>query len=176
MSRVGRLMQLDDTTWHTIEYQEVPGRILTVLFAYGILVWNRFGLLTFTSPKAPARLFLIGIYSWLALAAIVWIASRQQVRWRDAAIATAIAHVPLVGLAFFMAIVVGFARINGPGVIFAIFVVGMWMPAILARTFRDLVGWHPPKALLAAIGLQTLWILGPGLFLLSQLGLSLIHI
>ena len=165
-------MQLDKTTWDTIEYQEVPGRILTVIFAYAILVWNRFGLLTFTAPKAPARLFLVGIYSWLALAAVVWLASRwhRQVRWRDAAIATAIAHVPLIGMAFFMAIVVGFARWTGPGVFVAIFVVGWWMPALLFRAFRDLVGMEPPKALLAAIGLQALWIVGPGLFLHSQVG------
>ena len=64
MSRLGTLTQLDHRTWSTISYQQLPGRAMTVLFAYVIMAWNRFGLLGFVAPRAPVRLVLIGVYVW----------------------------------------------------------------------------------------------------------------
>ncbi len=174
MTALLRLLQIDDLTWSTIRYQELPGRVLTVFFAYGILAWNRFGLLSFTAPRAPVRFLLIGFYSWVAIAGVLWLAARRTspgtVRPKDAAIAASIVHIPLVALGFFVAIVAGFAQILGPGVILAVVVVGLWMPALLARAMHDLVGLPWARAVLPAVVIQCVWLAGTGRYLHGQVG------
>lgn len=174
MTKTMRLLQLDDLTWSTIGYQELPGRVLTVFFAYGIMAWNRFGLLSFTAPRAPVRLVLIGIYSWAAIATVFWLAARRiergTVQPKDAAIAAAIVHIPLVALGFFMAIVAGFARVLGPGTIVGIFVVGLWMPALTTRALHDVGGLKWSSSLVVAALVQILWLVGTGRYLHNLVG------
>jgi len=167
---IGRLLQWDETTWSTVEYQEFPGRAMTVFFAYAIFIWNRFGILSVSSPRAPLRFLLIGLYSWMALALIAWFASQRTIHFRSAATATAIIHIPLVALGFFMAIVAGFARILGPGFILAVLVVCLWMPALLVRLFSVMAGWRLRDSIVGAILVQALWMLGPGWFIYRQVG------
>ena len=174
MTKVLRLLQVDQLTWSTISYQELPGRVLTVLFAYGIMAWNRFGLLGVTAPRAPIRLVLIGIYSWLALAAIFWLTARMSapgsIPPKDAAVAASVVHIPLVALGFFMAIVAGFARILGPGTVLAVVVVGLWMPALVARAMRDVAGLRWSRAVPFAALIQLGWVVGTGRHLHAQVG------
>lgn len=168
------LLQVNHLTWETIGHQQLRGRTMTVLFAYGVLAWNRFGFLTFSAPRAPMRFLLLGVYAWLALAAAVWLASRLSPQGpatlRDAAVATAISHTPLVGLGFFMAIVAGFARIHGPGVIMAAFVFALWMPALLARSFHDIARMPWIQAIGAAVVVQLVWLATLGRHLNDQVG------
>lgn len=174
LKALGRLLQIDGLTWATIEFQHLRGRTLTVLFAWGIMAWNRFGLLSFAAPRAPLRLILVGVYSWLGLAAAVWVASSLAgsaiVRMRDAAVATAIVHVPLVALGFFVAIVAGFARILGPGTVVAVFVFALWMPALLYRAFREVAGLERSYAAATAVVVHLAWLAGPGNLLRTQVG------
>ena len=169
-----RLLQLDDLTWSTIGYQELPGRFLTVLFAYGIMSWNRFGLLSFTEPRAATRLVLVGIYTWIALAAVLWLTGRRAatpvVPTKDAAIAACVIHIPLVALGFFMAIVAGFARILGPGAILAVIVVALWMPALIAPAVHDLADLPWSRAVPFAAVVQLVWLVGTGRYLHDQVG------
>jgi hypothetical protein len=83
---------------------------------------------------------------------------------------TAIVHVPLVALGFFVAIVAGFAQILGPGAVLAVVVVAMWMPATLTRSFTEVAGLQLRHALPAAVAVQLVWLVGPGLFLHGQVG------
>jgi len=174
MSRVGTALQLDERTWSTVSYQELSGRIMTVVFAYGVLTWNRFGLITLSEPRQPVRFILIGIYSWMAIALVIWGASnwgtRGRVRLHDAAVAASIAHVPLVALSFFMAIVAGFARILGPGAVLAALTFALWMPALLAHAFRHVAGLSWPVALGSAAVLQLTWLATTGRYLHQQVG------
>lgn len=171
MTALGRLLQVDALTWSTIPYQQLRGRAMTVFFAYAMLAWNRFGLLSFTSPRASTRMVLVGIYSWLALALLLWVAGRAaELSFRDAAVSTGIAHVPLVALAFFMAIVAGFARVFGPGLVLAIVVGFAWMPVLLIRALHDMAKWSWPKAALGGTGLQLLWLVTAGRYFYDQVG------
>lgn len=174
MRTLGMLLQINQLTWSTVGHQQLRGRTMSVLFAYGVLAWNRFGLLTFSAPRIPMRFLLYGVYAWLGLALVVWLASHLSSKGpatlRDAAVGTAIAHTPLVGLSFFIAIIAGFARIFGPGVIMAIFVFAFWMPALLARSFHDVARLPWAQSIGAAVVAQLVWLATLGRYLNDQVG------
>jgi len=171
---LGMWLQTSERVWRSLEYQQLRSRGLTVLFAYVVLAWNRFGLISFSTPRAPMQLILVGVYGWLGMAALIWLASQLLSDWKidfhRAAVATAIAHVPLVFLAFFMAIVAGFARLTGPSAVVALLVAGLWMPALLTRGFHDGGGLRLKPALAAAVVTQLIWTATVGRYLVDQVG------
>ena len=69
-----------------------------------------------------------------------------------------------------MAIVAGFARILGPGVVLALITFGLWMPALLMRGFQHVAGLRRGLALSAASIVQITWLATIGRYLYRQVG------
>ena len=183
MSDLGRSLRLDSSHWETIRADQLLGKLIMVVIAYLLLAVNRFGVLGFTAPKAAVRLVLVGVYSWLILAGFLWLVGRYASSSSSsdpsgqprptlpmAAVAVGTAHAPLLGTAIFIAVVAGFAQLQGPGWIAAIVLVGLWMPALLVQATQAITGLARNQAIALGLGSYLVWLATTGRFLHAQVG------
>ena len=181
MSELGRSLRLDRSQWETIRADQLMSKLIMVVIAYLILAVNRFGILGFTAPKAAVRLVLVGVHSWLLLAGFLWLVGRfgsspagssspPRPTLPMAAVAVGTAHAPVLGTAIFIAVVAGFAQLQGPGWVAAIVLVGMWMPALVVQATRSITGLEKSQAIALGLGLYLVWLATTGRYLHAQVG------
>ncbi len=176
-------LRIDKGTWSRATAQALPRRTLTVLGAFTLAAWNRFGSQAFLGPRAPVRMILTGIYGWLALSLVVWfIATRidpellhdRSHSIRRALVAVTVAHFPLIIIGFYIATFGAFIRSPWPGTIIAILTFSFWIPTLLTRALQHLVSLDVRldrgRAMLAIAVPYIVWLLIIGRYLFQQVG------
>ena len=72
MTRFPIFLRIDPGTWTRVQVETLNRRVLTVVAAFALAAWNRFGAQGFLGPRAPIRLLLTGIWGWVLISVIVW--------------------------------------------------------------------------------------------------------
>lgn len=176
-------LRIDKGTWSRVSETTFPRRSLTILAAFTLSAWNRFGSQAFLGPRAPLRFILTGIYGWLALSLLIWFVGSRfdgdliDDWWRTlqrTAASVSVAHFPLIILGFYIATFGNFIRNPWPGTVLAVLVFTVWIPVLLARALQHIVpielGRERGKAVAAVVGPYLLWLLWIGRFLWQQVG------
>lgn len=179
MTRLPTFFRTDPGTWTRIQVETLPRRTLTVLGAFALAAWNRFGAQGFLGPRAPVRMLLIGIWGWLILSVVVWLIARtrsEQLRddplygLQRSAAAMTVPHFPVLILGFYMATAGAFVRTPIPGLVLAIVFFVAWVPALYARALQHLTDVDTKTATLAMVGPYLLWLATIGRYLWQQVG------
>lgn len=179
MSRFPIFLRVDQGTWSRVQAETMPRRLLTVVAAFLLAAWNRFGAQGFLGPRSPARMVLTGIYGWLALAILIWIIARRREpavpgtelsSLQRAAAAVAVAHFPLIILGFYIATFGAFIRTPLPGTVLAVAVFAVWVPALLGRAMQHLTDVDRVAAFGLIVLPYALWLAWVGRYLYLQVG------
>jgi hypothetical protein len=179
MSRFRIFLRVDNGTWSRAQADTLPRRMLTVVAAFVLAAWNRFGSQGFLGPRSPARMVLTGLYGWLALTVLIWFIARQRepavpgtepFSLQRAAAAVTVAHFPLIILGFYIATFGAFIRNPLPGTVLAVVVFAVWMPALLGRAMQHLTDVETVTALGLVAVPYLLWLAWIGRYLYLQVG------
>lgn len=179
MTRFPIFLRIDPGTWTRVQVETLQRRILTVLAAFALAAWNRFGAQGFLGPRAPIRLLLTGIWGWIVLSVVVWfLASRINKDLRAdplygiqrAAVSMTVTHFPVIIIGFYMATFGAFIRTPIPGFILLAAAVLAWIPALYIRAMQHLTSVDTKTAALAMIGPYALWLATVGRYLWQQVG------
>lgn len=179
MSRLNIFTRLDGGTWGRVQAESLQRRTLTVLGAFMLAAWNRFGAQGFLGPRAPVRFVLTGIYGWLALTLAIWFIAQRTgpsvegspiYLFQRAAASVTVAHFPLIILGMYMATFGAFIRTPVPGTILAVIVFAAWIPLLLSRAMQHMSDMERNRALALAAIPYLLWLAWIGRFLHSQVG------
>lgn len=127
--------------WRSITSEVFFFGFFTVLGSSVIISFNRFGGLFIDAPQEFAQLGLTVIWGWVFLGVSIWwigkfVAAREGSNAEQPSLATTMtsvgfAHRPIVVLGAVLFVTVGLLRINGPGLVVAIFVFAFWLPILL---------------------------------------------
>ncbi|MFT7475892.1 MAG: hypothetical protein ACI81L_002838, partial [Verrucomicrobiales bacterium] len=110
MSRFSIFLRIDNGTWSRVQAETLPRRSLTVVAAFALAAWNRFGAQAVLGPRSPVRMILIGTYGWILLTLVIWlIAQRREFSvpgtplysLQRAATSLTVAHFPLIILGMY---------------------------------------------------------------------------
>lgn len=185
MSRFPIFLRVDRGTWANVQAETMPRRVVTVVAAFALSAWNRFGAQAALGPRSPMRMILTGIYGWLALTLLIWLIARSRSQsdersqshdegtlWslQRAGAAVAVAHFPLIILSFYMATFGAFIRTPIPGTILAVAVFAVWIPVLLVRAMQHLIDVERPMAFGLIVIPYLLWLAWIGRYLFFQVG------
>ncbi len=179
MSSFPIFLRIDTGTWSRAQAETLPRRTLTVVGAFALAAWNRFGAQGFLGPRAPIRLMLTGLYGWLALTFVIWLVARSReasvpgsatYTLQRTAAAVTVAHFPLIILGFYIATFGAFIRTPVPGTLLAVAVFAFWIPALLIKAMQHLVDTSSTTALLLIAVPYLLWLGWIGRYLFVQVG------
>jgi hypothetical protein len=179
MSRFPIFLRVDNGTWSRVQADTLPRRVLTVVAAFTLAAWNRFGSQGFLGPRSPARMILTGVYGWLALTILVWLIARRRepavpgtelFSLQRAAASVTVAHFPLIILGFYIATFGAFIRNPLPGTVLAVVVFAVWMPVLLGRAMQHLTDVETVTALRLIAVPYLLWLAWIGRYLYLQVG------
>lgn len=179
MTRFPIFLRIDKGTWARVQAETLQRRTLTVLAAFALASWNRFGIQGVLGPRAPIRLILIGVYGWLALTFAIWLIAQRtkpsvpgppSYLVQRAAASVTVAHFPMVILGMYMATFGAFIRTPIPGTILAVLVFAIWMPALLGRALRHNTDVGEPQSLVLIAIPYALWLATIGRHLHQQVG------
>lgn len=179
MTRFPIFLRIDPGTWTRIQVETLPRRMLTVVGAFVLAAWNRFGAQGFLGPSAPVRMLLTGIWGWLILSLIVWLIAQtrnEELRGdplyglQRAAVSMTVPHFPVIILGFYMATAGAFIRTPIPGIVLAVLVFGAWVPVLYVRAMKHLADVNTKTAAVAMIGPYVLWLVTIGRYLFQQVG------
>ncbi len=179
MSNIVRLLGLDVQRWQRVGPHYLPSAGGIVALASFLFALLRFGGLLTEAPRAFLRLFLVGVWGWLALGLSVAIVVTALRRRRPAApflFANGVEALTVAGLAYlpmlFLAVVVfaagGIIDFLGPGRVMSVFVLVLWMPAVLAVGAHHRLALTPRTAVLAVAGPYLAWLALVGRHLLDR--------
>lgn len=175
-------LRLDPRRWDVVDASSPWRGLATVAGGWALLAFGRFGLPAVTAPRPVVRFVLVGVYVWLAMAALVWLTARLADRTartddarRPAPGATALlqytglAHQPLVVLGF--ALQVGqLLPIRWPATAAAALALVIWLPALLVASLVSAFGRLDRWSLGAASLAWLLWAGTAGRYLLERIG------
>ncbi len=179
MTRFPIFLRIDPGTWTRVQVETLNRRVLTVVAAFALAAWNRFGAQGFLGPRAPLRLLLTGIWGWLLLSVVVWfLASRVNEDLRNdplygiqrAAVSMTVTHFPVIIIGFYMATFGAFIRTPIPGLLLLAVAVFGWIPSLYIRAMQHLTGVDLKAAAVAMIGPYVLWLATVGQYLWRQVG------
>ena len=179
MTRFPIFLRIDPGTWTRVQVETLNRRVLTVVAAFALAAWNRFGAQGFLGPRAPIRLLLTGIWGWVLISVVVWFfASRVDEDLRNdplyglqrAAVAMTVPHFPVIIVGFYIATFGAFIRTPIPGLILATAAVLAWIPALYVRAMQHLTGADTKTAALTMLGPYVLWLVTVGQYLWRQVG------
>ncbi len=172
------MLRLTTARWESIPPAPPLKAAATVIGSWLVLAWGRFGFQGIASPRALTRFVLVGVYGWLAVAAVAWLGSVLLARVRDerrpadpvrVLQVTGLSHQPL--LVFGVLLQVGqLAPIPGLMTVVAVLTIALWAPAILAAALAATLGPPRRSALATTAVAAGLWFIVSGRYLLAQLG------
>gem|GEM_PF-1435006 len=172
-------LRTDVGTWTRIQVEMLPRRMLTVVAAFALAAWNRFGAQGFLGPRAPIRMLMVGLWGWLALSIIVWLIARrfdEDLRndplygIQRAAASMTVTHFPVIILGMYMATFGAFIRTPIPGFILAVAVFAGWIPALYIRAMKHLTDVDTKTAAMAMAIPYALWLATVGRYLWQLVG------
>ncbi|MFQ5556827.1 MAG: hypothetical protein ACE5GB_04880 [Acidimicrobiales bacterium] len=177
-----RVLGLDRGRWARVGPAAFWPAAALAVGASALLALNRFGGLVVETPRAFARMTLVGVYGWLGLTLTVWLIGSRGRAQRDhddppwwsgslqiTLVAVGLAHLPLLVLGGVVLVSAGLFRILGPGLIVAIFVLSFWFPAALVTAARHTHRLSLRRAA-AVVGMPyLLWLALVGRHLLGQI-------
>jgi hypothetical protein len=172
-------LRVDTGTWSRVHADTLPRRMLTVVAAFVLAAWNRFGSQGFLGPRSPSRMILTGVYGWLALTVVLWLIARRRepevpgtelFSLQRAAASVTVAHFPLIILGFYIATFGAFIRNPLPGTVLAVVVFAVWIPALLGRALQHLTDVDTVNALGLIAVPYVLWLAWIGRYLYLQVG------
>lgn len=172
-----RYLGADTARFEGVGPASLPSAAAIVLTSSFLMALNRFGGLAIEAPRPFMRLVVIGIWAWLALGAVMWLATLASTRAKPTvdSLLTALAvvgraHIALLALSIVLFVAAGALRLRWPGFVTAAYVLALWMPGALVAGIRSTTGLSWRSAVLAA-GVPYLgWILIFGNHLRIQLG------
>lgn len=189
LTRFMNFLRIDNYTWARVLPQELPRRLITVVAAFTLAAWNRFGAQAALGPRAPIRVILTGIYGWLGWSILVWllaiwIGQRGEVAadepaaplgfdplsFQRAATAMTVPHFPLIVIGFYIATFGVFIRSQIPGIVIAVLVFGIWIPALATKAVQHLTDLDRNRAVVAVVLPYVLWLAVIGRYLFNQVG------
>ena len=179
VTRFPIFLRMDPGTWTRVQVETLQRRVLTVIAAFALAAWNRFGAQGFLGPRAPIRMLLIGIWGWLVLSFIVWLIARrfdEDLRndplygFQRAAVSMSVTYFPVIIVGFYMATFGAFIRTPIPGLILLAVAVFAWIPALYARAMQHLTNLDRGPAVLAIAVPYLLWLATVGRYWWQQVG------
>lgn len=179
MSRFRIFLRADVGTWTRVQVETLPTRMLTVVGAFVLAAWNRFGVQGILGPRAPIRFLLVGLWGWIALSLVVWLIARrfdEDLRAdplygiQRTAVSMTVTHFPIVIAGFYMATFGAFIRTPIPGLIIAIACFAVWIPWLYIRAMKHLADVDNKTAAMAMVGPYVIWLVTIGRYLWQQVG------
>lgn len=179
MNTARRLLRLDDERWDAVDADSFWSGAAIVIVTSFLLALTRFGGLAATEPRSLLRLALVGVWGWIGLATLVWIAGalssaeRPRRPHRSALrvfASVGIAHVPLLAFAGVLFVAAMLFRWLGAGTVTAWLVFAAWLPASLVIGARSTFGLATGRALAVAVVPYGVWYAIVGRHLLQQVG------
>lgn len=172
-------LRLTSARWDAIPDAKPTAAIATVLGAWVLLAWSRLGIQGMSAPRTATRFVLVGVYSWLLMAAVVylvgWLADRfgrpAQGSFRPARIMqlTGLCHQPLAMVGFVMLFGV-LLPVQEPVTLAAVAGVGLWMPAMLVVAMRSMMPDDRAVGMVAGLAGYLIWVATAGRYLLDRVG------
>ena len=172
MNSVGRALGLDHERWAQLTPLSLWPAIASVVAAFVLLAFVRFGSLAADAPRAFLRLMLVGVYGWLGLGVAIWVLgevvrratspSSSVLPLHSMFAAVGLAHRPLVALGMVVLVAGGLFDLLGPGLVMAAFVAGFWFPAILVVSVAHVQSLSPIGAASVVALPYGLWLLTVG--------------
>ena len=153
---------------------QLDGLAFGVIASWVLLAFTRLGGQFITDPTAGLRFVVLGLWGLLAVAAFLGFAAQvltdqPLAPWQAVALAAA-AQLGLVAVGFITFLAGNAMEILGPGW-FAAIVVGFgWMPYVLVVGFNQLTNSGWAKAAVVGIGVQALWLLTLGRYVVDRIG------
>lgn len=181
-------LRLTTRRWAAIPAAAPTKAAATVLGAWLVLAWNRFGFQGVDQPRVMARFVLVGVYGWLGFVAVIWLADRLlgsgAAANRDRPGSRGIDPprlLQLIGLSHLALVVLAVVIQIGQAVpiplivpAFTVFVLLLWFPGMLLAAV--LQAWStseeasgPVPAAVTGVA-YVFWFLTVGRYLLDQLG------
>lgn len=167
--------------WDAIAEVELPKAILTVVGAWTLLAWSRFGLQGLSAPRAGVRFVLVGVYAWIAMALILFAIGLARQRLATAPARSSppgltrllqfvgLAHQPLVVggflLQFATILPIPFLAATLAG-----FTVGFWLPAMLGAAVSSMFDTDPGPAAALTAAIYLPWLASAGWYLSDRVG------
>lgn len=144
-----------------------------VIVASGLLALNRFGGLATSAPRAFLRLTLVGVWGWIGLALAIWLLASIITSTRPPLGQTfsivGWAHVPLLALAGIIFATGILLRFFGPGLVAAVIVFTVWMPATLVGGTRESLDVGLRQACAIVLVPYVVWFVIAGRYVLGQI-------
>ncbi|MDX2381890.1 MAG: hypothetical protein QNM02_19290 [Acidimicrobiia bacterium] len=151
--------------WAVIGPRSLWAGAAVVVAAWGLIALSRLGGLAVDAPRALARLALVGVWGWLALALAIWVGAqlaapgRRGVRSLQSTLAiVGLAHTPIIVLASVVLIAAGALEVLGPGMIVAALSLAVVMPLALITGVDHVFGFGARRAAVTVVLPYTLWL------------------
>lgn len=152
--------------------------LITVVSAWALLAWARFGPQVIEGPRAALRFLLVGVYVWLAMAAVVWSVGRLAERLgRRGPRPDPTRSLQFTGLAHQPAVILGLAvqigaliPVQTPFTILAVATLLLWLPAQLVVAMTAAFGRLDRWSLAAAVAAYGSATALAGRYLLDRVG------
>lgn len=175
MSAVIRLFRLDVPAWERVSrIGTMASAVATAVGAFAFFAFDRFGFQAFIAPRATVRMLLVGFYGWLGLSGLAWLIAKRT-RAKNVAFGEVLriygyAHLPLLLLGFTIQMVAVVVQVLGPSLLFAQFVILIWLPASLVAATRYVFDVDVRNAVAIIAVPYGLWVLAVGGYLWRQVG------
>lgn len=144
-----------------------------------VLAFNRFGGLLIDFPQRFAQMLLFGVWGWLFLGTGIWFAGRlvvdrvgsnaDQPTLVKTLTSVGFAHRPILILGAVLFVSTGLLQFTGPGLVVAVFVFGVWFPALLTLSVEYSRYIERRDALMVVAVPYVLWLLIVGRHLINQI-------
>lgn len=175
---VGHALGLAPRRWDGVDGALPYRGLITVVAAWALLAWARFGSQAIEGPRAVLRFLLVGVYAWLLQAFVVWVTGLAAERTGRAGPRpdptralqfTGLAHQPVVILG--LAVQLG-AVVPLPILFTALAVVALlgWLPGQLVTAMASAFGRLDRWSLAAAVLAYGAWAVLAGRYLLDRVG------
>ncbi|MEM9562276.1 MAG: hypothetical protein AAGA93_06660 [Actinomycetota bacterium] len=176
---LSNVLRLTPARWDAVDRRELPYRgLMTVVGGWLLMACARFGIQGVTAPRALVRFVLVGVYTWLAMAALVaavgWLANR---RGRPGPQPDVTRSLQFAGLVSQPIVILGFALLIGQVIpvpalftMLAVLTLLLWLPGLLLAAMASAFGRLDRLALGAAAAAYVLWATTAGRYLLDRVG------
>lgn len=164
--------------WDGVDVAALERGGATVAGGWLLLAFARFGIPVVTQPRAPVRFVLVGVYTWLAMAMLVWLLGRLGAAVGRSGPApdltrslqfTALAHQPLVVLGSLL-LVGQVVPVIWPFTVIAALTLGVWLPGMLVASMISAFGRFDRSSAGAGALVYLLWAGVAGRYLVARVG------